>query len=61
MYTAWLALHASLGAVCPQLTVSNRVAKSIVPLHKWVVRLLLMPTLRWNWQDERQEDDDEYN
>ena len=41
------------GVVCLQLTASSRVVKSIVPLHKWVVRLLLMPTLRWNWQGER--------
>ena len=57
----WLALHGSSAVVCLQLTVSSRVVKSIVPLHKSVVRLLLMPTLRWNWQGERQEDDDEYN
>ena len=58
---AWLALHASSGVACQRLIVSSRVVKSTVPLHKWVVRLLLMPTLRWNWQDERQEDDDGYN
>ena len=34
MCTGWLALHVSLGAVCLQLTVSSRVVKSIVPLHK---------------------------
>ena len=46
------------------LPTANRIkqsAKSIVPLHKSVVRLLLMPTLRWNWQDEKQEDDNEYD
>ena len=46
------------------LPTANRIkqsAKSIVPLHKSVVRLLLMLTLHLNWQGERQEDDDEYN
>ena len=57
----WLALHAFLGAVCLRPTVSNRVVKSIVPLRKWGARLLWMPTLRWNWQDERREGEDEYN
>ena len=48
-------------AVCLRLTVSSRVVKSTVPLHKWVVKLLLMLNLRWNWQDERQEDEDEHD
>jgi len=41
MYMAWLGLHVSLGAVCPQLTVSSRVVRSIVPLHKLGAKLLL--------------------
>ena len=61
MCMAWLALHTSLGAVCPQLTESSRVVKSTVPLHKLVVRLLLMLTLHWIWLDERQEEDDEHD
>ena len=44
-----------------RLIVSSKVAKSIVPLRRWGARLSLMPTLHWNWQDERQEEDDEYN
>ena len=39
------------------LPTANRIKQSgkinRVPLHKWGVRLLLMPTLRWNWQGER--------
>lgn len=61
MCMGWLALHASLDVACPRLIASSKVVKSIVPLHKSVVRLLLMLTLLSNWQDERQEEDDEHD
>ena len=35
MCMGWLALYASSAVVCLQLTVSSRVVKSIVPLHKY--------------------------
>ena len=46
------------------LPTANRIKQSgkiIVPLHKSVVRLLWMPNLRWNWQGERREGEDEHD